>query len=249
VSRAEATFRRSPPVEETVVRDLVAAVIARARLERSALAQVARETLVVVLNRREQVWATALADLRRHSLAAPGVDESEIDRAQAAYDVRLGIARLLASGLHSTRGAWCDLAAVAIVALTADARGLVRRELLGVARDVRAEAVQQLSLDALELLAQVKPASPAPAQLEVFASQLEVKMRAFLVRFETEARARPAPVAVKAQARPKKASRRRGVAGAPPTLVEALLTIEEACEYLGLSRSALYRRLADPSSG
>lgn len=29
----------------------------------------------------------------------------------------------------------------------------------------------------------------------------------------------------------------------------ALLTLEQACDYLGLSRSAFYRRLADPRSG
>ncbi|MCO5166656.1 MAG: helix-turn-helix domain-containing protein [Planctomycetes bacterium] len=41
----------------------------------------------------------------------------------------------------------------------------------------------------------------------------------------------------------------RAPSAAQPNAVDGLLTIDEACRYLGLSRSALYRRLADPSPG
>lgn len=141
----------------------------------------------------------------------------------------------------------CDLAAVAVVALTAGADGLLRRELLGIARELRAEAVEQLSLESLDLLAELTPAVPAPASLKAFASRLRAVLSSAIARLQAEVDAR----AVRARtSKPRSVARApRAPSAAEQNAVDGLLTLDEACRYLGLSRSALYRRLADPSPG
>lgn len=253
MSRASETFRpRAPLVEAGVARDLVTAVITRAGLDVSAASKPQLEAIVsaalrVALDRREVTWAARLADLRRHSLTEPGKVETSEDRARVALDVRLGVARLLAAGITSTRGAWCDLAAAAVAALTAGADGLLRRELLAIVRDVRAEAIEQLSLESLDLLAELTLAAPTPARLGAFAPRLEVTVSRALTRLQAEVGARMT-AARTIRARPV-ARATRAPSAAEPNAVDGLLTIDEACRYLGLSRSALYRRLADPAPG